>query len=279
MEKQLRSVLCPDHNLRYDPTQSDGCVRCMRLLGTTAAGRTAYPAAPAATPAASAGPGGVMRGILIALLVLGAVGGTLLTRSVRVDAPDGAYVDDERAFALVVPPRWKIVDPSTVTYLHKVPDRASNAATLISDRGRLGPTIRIDVIDKWPGRATASKIADFEKGFREGFGNVMELDMKAELAVVDRIRSMHGTAVASLSRTQKVSLDQYIIPGDSRAYIITAVALGEKREQTAEAARAVADGFRVLARPPVVQGKAEAILWSVLLGGLVVIAKMLATSS
>lgn len=277
MEKQLRTVVCPDHNLRYDPTVADGCVRCMRLLGTTGSGRTAnpYAAAPAAPAATASGSGSKALPIIGLVVVLALL--WLNSRVVRVKAPEGAFVDEENAFAIVVPPRWKTVDPSTVSYLNPIPQDKAPAVTLISDKGRLAPTIMIHV-GKPLGQPDADDLKDFEEGFRKGFGGA-SLDFRAELSTVDRIRAVHGSAVAKLNAMQQVTLDQYVVPGRNRSYIINAIAAGEKREQTAEAARAIADGFRVLERPHPLPRVARGAVVTGLIGALIGVIRVLAKSS
>lgn len=245
MEKQLRSVVCPDHNLRYDPTQTDGCVRCMRLLGTTGTGRTPYPAAaPAAKADASSGSKLVPAIAFAAALFAG----FLLVRTVRVEAPEGAFVDPDGRFAVVVPPRWKIVDPAAVTYLRNFMRDEPSAVTLISDKGRLAPTVLIDVLDKSPGPVSRGDIGKFEEGIRKGWGEEGKIDVQVDMASVDRVRSFRASMLGEKDR-QKVSVETYFVPGRRHSYTINALMLGDRASDTAAAARQVADGFRVLERP------------------------------
>ena len=283
MEKTLRSVVCPDHNLRYDPAQSDGCARCMTLLRATASGRTP---APAATSKGESP--GMQRTILTAAFVLVVALGWLHKRPVNIKAPEGAHVDKEHGFAIVVPPRWKVVDPSTVTYLQgRLPARDSMVAVLISDLGRLGPTVVVNAID---GVRTAlpreSAIAEYEKGVRAGWKAEGTLEMTTDIALVDRIRAFHTSSLATIPVTQQIAVQTYQAPvqrssrtpawvpqrgpatemrtvhstekasldylsfsGRGRTYVIISVIAGDRRADAAKAARAVADGFRVLERP------------------------------
>ena len=94
--------------------------------------------------------------------------------------------------------------------------------------------------------------------------------------MVDRLRAYRVTASTVVDR-ETFWIEELLVPGRDHVYAISAVHLRDRREENAAAARAVADGFRVLERPPLLRGGAQKVILGLLLaaliGGIRVLAK------
>ena len=164
--------------------------------------------------------------------------------------PAGTYVDAERGFAIIVPRGWEIVDQKKVTVDRSVQTAWRLVATLISSAGGVAPTVTVNAMDTvWNLPVDAIGIAEIERWLRATWGQQAEIELSTDITTVDGMPSFHSSILATVPEGRRVSLDQYVFSGANRSYAIVAALDGGGRAETASAAQAVAEGFRVLDRP------------------------------
>ena len=163
--------------------------------------------------------------------------------------PPDAYVDEENRFGIIVPSGWKIFDPQKVKVDRSAATGWRLAATLVPEAGlSSGPTIAINVKDgplrvPWDERG----IAEIERWLRSTWGNPpVSLELKTELTEVDPFQAFHTSALTTMPGKRPMALDVYVVSAVYHSYAIVATFDGDRREEAAKAAKAIAHGFHVL---------------------------------
>jgi hypothetical protein len=158
----------------------------------------------------------------------------------------GEYIDTANRFALIVPQGWKLVEPGRMAVDTSVRTDWRLAATLISEAAQPAPTVTINAMHRvWMMPRDVHGIAEIERWIRTTWGNQVDLELNTEMSTVDDLVSFHTSILASMPGGRRMTLDQHLVPVVNQSYAIVAALDGERREMTARAALAVAQGFRV----------------------------------
>lgn len=289
MERSPRSVRCDVHGLRYDPAVSAGCSRCRDAVPP--------PAAKPATPSPFAHPA-LLPGIVVIIVTIAMSTQFLGPR--RVEPPPGAYVDAENAFAIEIPSGWRATKASAVPMDPQLrslaPAGMNNIAVVIAPENPKPPipSLNVAIIPYALPAIEESAKDELARMLSSAYQRVLQnYSNRSEIVEVNGIRALRvlGTGVIVQPRDPEpvyvddpnvvggrrvvrfnypqarhvtLHLDQYIVPGRERAYVLTTTATAETVADTQGFFRDLVEGFHVLERPR----RARSILLSSLMGAL-----------
>lgn len=218
----------------------------------------------------------------------------------RVDPPPGAYVDEANGFAIEIPSGWRAgkaselpMDPRSRSLL---PGGTNNLAVVVAPENPKPPMPSLNVVVIPSGLPAIEEPAKDElaRTLSAAYQRILQnYSNRSEIVEVDKLRALRVLSTGVIvqprdpepvyvadpnviggrrvvrfnypkSQSTTLHVDQYIVPGRDRAYVLTATATAEMVADAQGSFRELVEGFRVLERPR----RTRSILMSSLVGAL-----------